>query len=321
MQVKRFVALDMRSALAQIREEFSSDAVILSSRNITGGGVEVLAAFNGAGKEIARESTVSKPQLSAKSKALRKSLEEVGSNRKTTNTPAPRAGRNELPRQQAAATVVKTKVAAIPKVDSTKLIGEMRSELNGIRNLMEQRLNGLSWEQFARRTPVQAVVWERLNNLGLPGFVNKSLLDRLRLDHTAEEAWRFALAWLSRSIPVCSQDIVANGGVFALLGPTGAGKTTTIGKLASRFVLAHGAKEVALVTTDSYRVAAHEQLRAFGRILGINVRVVDEKHGLAQTLAGLWQKKLVLIDTAGISPALTHMQSQLAELQAVPQVQ
>jgi len=91
-------------------------------------------------------------------------------------------------------------------------------------------------------------------------------------------------------VPVAGTDLAARGGIFALLGPTGVGKTTTIGKLATRFVLEHGQEAVALVTTDSFRVAAHEQLRTFGRILGVTVRLVDEGHSLRQILESLRHK-------------------------------
>jgi flagellar biosynthesis protein FlhF len=200
-------------------------------------------------------------------------------------------------------------------------MNRMRSELNGIRRLLEQRLSGLAWDQFSRRTPVQASLWERLNAMGVPASLSKSLLDALKPEFTAAEAWRFAIASLSRKVPVAGKDLAAQGGVFALLGATGVGKTTTIGKLATRHVLEHGADSVALVTTDSYRVAAHEQLRTFGRILGINVRVVDETHSLRQILDSLRHKSLVLIDTAGLHASDPSLQAQLKMLQACPEVQ
>ena len=101
---------------------------------------------------------------------------------------------------------------------------------------------------------------------------------------------------------------------FILKAPTGAGKTTTIGKLATRYVLEHGNEHVALVTTDTYRIAAHEQLRTFGRILGVAVHVVDEKHLLPQTLQSLRGKSLVLIDTAGLDPNDPNLNVQLSML-------
>ncbi len=196
----------------------------------------------------------------------------------------------------------------------------MRAELNGIRRLLEQRLSGLAWDQFARRSPAQATVWERLNAMGVPAALSRSLLESLKPDLSAAEAWRFAIASLSRRVPVLGTDIAARGGVYALLGPTGVGKTTTIGKLATRCVLEHGSDAVALVTTDSFRVAAHEQLRTFGRILDVTVRVVDETHSLRQILDSLQHKRLVLIDTAGLHPKDPSLQSQLQMLRECREV-
>lgn len=122
-------------------------------------------------------------------------------------------------------------------------------------------------------------------------------------------------------MPVAGTDLAARGGIFALLGPTGVGKTTTIGKLATRFVLEHGQEAVALVTTDSFRVAAHEQLRTFGRILGVTVRLVDEGHSLRQILESLRHKSLVLIDTAGLHAKDPSLQFQLQTLRNCPEVQ
>src|SRR5690606_159459 len=116
-------------------------------------------------------------------------------------------------------------------------------------------------------------------------------------------------------------DPVMQGGRYALLGATGAGKTTTIAKLATRYVLQYGPEDVALVTTDSFRLAAHEQLRTLGRILGVTVCVVDEQHSLKDVLETLTHKKLVLIDTAGLTAGHPQQQRQMAMLRETPDVE
>ena len=98
-----------------------------------------------------------------------------------------------------------------------------------------------------------------------------------------------------------SDEIVTRGGVYALVGPTGAGKTTTVAKIAARAVVRFGASKVALLTTDSYRVGAHEQLRIYGRILDVPVHIVRDQSDLSETLAELLGRHLVLIDTIGMS--------------------
>jgi flagellar biosynthesis protein FlhF len=128
------------------------------------------------------------------------------------------------------------------------------------------------------------------------------------------EAWQSIMTSLSERLPVVAEDLIAGGGVFAFVGPTGAGKTTTIGKLATQYVLDHGSESVALVTTDTMRIAAHEQLRTFGRILNVPVKIVDKNNSLERVLYALRHKELVLVDTAGLNRQDPRLQSQLASL-------
>lgn len=199
-------------------------------------------------------------------------------------------------------------------------IGAMRSELHSIRTLLQQRLNGLAWEQFSSQSPSQAVVWERLSAMGVPGFLSRRLLQAATPGKPLDQAWRQVVGSFVKSVPVVGDDPVAKGGRFAFLGPTGAGKTTTIAKLATRYVLEHGPQDVALVTTDSFRLAAHEQLRTLGRILGVSVRIVDAQHSLDETLESLGHKKLVLIDTAGLPSNHPEQHRQLGMMQEQPSV-
>lgn len=321
MKIKRIVAPDMRQALKEVSRQLGLEAVVLSSRALPEGGVEVLAGEQGQPQPQASRNpdtpfldVLKDQQLNLEGgKALRDRLkgldEQQGGRHRGADTIAGKG-----PARQ------KTATPTGPD-GSSREFGEMRSELNTIRSLLQQRLAGLAWEQFSQRTPVQASIWEKLGNMGLPGYLSKDLLDRLKPEYTASQAWRFTLAYLNRAVPVRSDDPIASGGIFALLGPTGVGKTTTIGKLATRYVLQHGADAVALVTTDSYRIAAHEQLRTLGRILGVTVRVVDQHHGLTETLESLSYKSLILIDTAGLNPADPAMKTQLDSLRDEPQVQ
>ena len=100
---------------------------------------------------------------------------------------------------------------------------------------------------------------------------------------------------------VASDQIIESGGIYALIGPTGVGKTTTTAKLAARSVMRHGADKVALLTTDSYRIGGHEQLRIYGKLLGIPVRTIKDTDDLQLTLSELKNKHIVLIDTVGMS--------------------
>lgn len=154
--------------------------------------------------------------------------------------------------------------------------------------------------------------------LGLHTKLADELKDSVIAETRPSVAWRNAMAILSRRIPVLEKDITARGGVFAFVGPTGVGKTTTIAKLAARFVLQHGAGKVAIVTTDTFRVGAHDQLRSLGRILGVPVRIADKEHSLVSILASLKKFPLILVDTAGYRHGDPMLKQQLKQLDTCP---
>lgn len=205
--------------------------------------------------------------------------------------------------------------AKVQDTDSKAEIGEMRSELHSIRSLLQQRLDGMAWGQFAKQSPAQAAVWERLAAMGLPGSVNQRLLDEAGAAPALDQLWRQVMQRLIASVSVEKRDPLENGGVFVLMGPTGAGKSTTVAKLATRHVLQHGPDSIALVTTDGSRLAAHEQLRTVGRILGVTVRVVDSHYTLADALEELHDKRVVLVDTAGLASSHPYQQEQFAMIE------
>lgn len=160
-------------------------------------------------------------------------------------------------------------------------------------------------------------VERRLERIGLGPQLSRQFSAVVDDHDDLDDAWRSALTRFSDALPVMGEDFIERGGMIAFVGPTGVGKTTTIGKLAARYVLKHGSSSVALVTTDSYRIAAHEQLLTFGRILDVPVRVVDENNSLDEVLASLRSKRLVLIDTAGMNAHEPHTQAQLDMLDDV----
>jgi flagellar biosynthesis protein FlhF len=132
---------------------------------------------------------------------------------------------------------------------------------------------------------------------------------------TVENPAHIPLAMLVRHLPVVDNLAAVNGGVIALVGPTGAGKTTTIAKLAARWSMQHGSQDLALVSTDGYRIGAREQLMTYARILGAPMHVANSGKELARVLERLKSKKLVLIDTAGMGPRDVRLSEQLAALQ------
>lgn len=177
----------------------------------------------------------------------------------------------------------------------------LKKELHDMRELLEQQLSSLAWGDLNRRDPLRAKLTRCLLELGLSPTVCERIAKAAGEHKDFDNIWRHALAILAHSLPIESTDILERGGVVALVGATGVGKTTTIAKLAARYALRHGSERVAMVTTDSYRIAAHEQLRTYGRILDIPVRIANTHDELVEALKLLSDRDLVLVDTAGMS--------------------
>jgi flagellar biosynthesis protein FlhF len=200
-------------------------------------------------------------------------------------------------------------------VNQNNELHELQAEIADMRFLLEQQLDRLTGTTSPiAASPVLGSVGRRLERLGLPAHVVSNVLSRCTKTHSVSDAWPDALANLAHQLPINGRDIVDQGGVFAFVGPTGVGKTTTIGKLAARYVLKHGADKVALITTDTYRIAAHDQLRSLARILRVPVRVVDESNSLESLLRSLRHCSLILIDTAGFRHGDPHLKAQLKAL-------
>lgn len=189
------------------------------------------------------------------------------------------------------------------------------TELGNIRALLQHWMDDQGYRSYATRSPTHAKLWERYRKFGLEADQIGSLLRLVDTSTDLKSAWYQSLTELCSRLPTADEDIVAQGGVFALLGASGVGKTTTLGKLATRAVLEHGRDSVALVTTDHYRIAAHEQLRTLSKILHVNMYTVDEENSLDSVLDDLDDKHLVLIDCAGLNPASRQFREQQRILQ------
>ncbi|HEV7832582.1 MAG TPA: flagellar biosynthesis protein FlhF [Caballeronia sp.] len=177
------------------------------------------------------------------------------------------------------------------------------NELSSMRGMMEEHFAGLLWGDRQRRSPNHAALTKRLFAAGFSAQLVRLLIDNMPEIEQAEASMQWVQQVLENNLPVMDSEesMMNRGGVFALMGPTGVGKTTTTAKLAARCVMRFGASKVALLTTDSYRIGAHEQLRIFGKILGVSVHAVKDAGDLQLALSELRNKHIVLIDTIGMS--------------------
>ncbi len=203
-----------------------------------------------------------------------------------------------------------------PKVQWSQdpMLVEMKAEIQSLKEMLQHQVSGLAWGSFNRNNPHRSELLQRLCKLGLKPSLCKTLIRHVDEEASLEESWKKSLSLISQGIRVAQEDILSQGGMVALVGSTGVGKTTSIAKLASRFTLRYGASAMALVSTDNYRVGAQEQLKTYGQLLRVPVYIVADEVELRQTLDRLRDKRLVLIDTAGMNQRDIRMTEQLAML-------
>lgn len=280
MNARKFIAASSREALQLVRAELGAEAVILSNRK-SAAGVEIVAM---AGSELAQ-------------------LNETRIRAPHVEQPRPRksSGVSERALYQAATLGAKVLAAeatrgasAQPSNEAQQLIRELKS----MHEKMQEQMVGMAWSTLQQQDPRRSGLLRDLVNAGFSPALSRLLLDKM--PPAADISWVKRI--LAHNLGVASrrEDVVACGGVYALVGPTGVGKTTTTAKLAARAVVRYGADRVALVTTDSYRVGAFEQLRIYAKILGVAIHAVRDARDLQLTLSGLKHKHLVLIDTMGV---------------------
>jgi flagellar biosynthesis protein FlhF len=212
----------------------------------------------------------------------------------------------------AAAAAPPTRTTA-PSLDSDSLA--THREVKDLRELLQGELARMSWNDKRLRDPKQARVLEQLTAMDIAPDIALSLAALTPQCTGLKDPAHIPLALILKQLQVVDNLSPVNGGVIALVGPTGAGKTTTIAKLAARWSMEHGSQDLALVSTDGYRIGAREQLMTYARMLGAPMHVANSGKELAEVLERLKTKKLVLIDTAGMGPRDVRLSEQLAALQ------
>ena len=398
MKIQRYIAKDMRTALAQVREALGADAVILSSGRI-GDEVEVVAAVDfEAVQQAAAQAVDARAANAARVHAehernLQASRHPVQTTRVATSTGrgdarniealaearfAARA--NALADAQADAhAIAQASEAATARTETTgrhlnvriddndddadvvmptqlrplvqqparsaerqparsaerrasSQISEelapsfatpppptsgseaqnaLANDMKDMRRMLEAQLQTLTWNDFQRRSPVQAAMHKELAQLGMTTDLAHSLVRKIPADLNFSAARRFALATVARTVQVTGDRWLDKGGIVAFAGPAGAGKTTLLAKLAARWVMRHGPRRIAMISADAVRIGAHEQFHTLGRLLGVNAQNVFDIAELPELLYELRNCQFIMIDTAGTSPRDPELARQL----------
>jgi flagellar biosynthesis protein FlhF len=341
MKIKHYRAPDMRQALRQVRDAQGPDAVILSSRKISGG-VEVVAAVDYDEEASVEQGYVQSPlterplavpapsygggdaysRTSANGAQLHDAARAAGNSRFSSPAPSYVGGQGggvasgtahaaSRTSQDADYAAMAKRLASSHDVELADARTDVNEELRTLRRMLETQLATLAWNDLSRRSPVQTELLKELTVLGLAHDLAGELVVQLPARIDLAEAHRLALAMIARRIETTEERWLDKGGVVAMVGATGVGKTTLLAKLAARWVLRHGPRDLALITTDSVRIGAQEQIHTLGRLLGASAYAVDGAGELPALLEHLSDRRLVLIDTAGLSQRDPRLNEEL----------
>jgi flagellar biosynthesis protein FlhF len=322
MKIRTYIAKDMRQALRQVREEQGPDAVILSTRSVPGG-VEVSAAVDYELADAAPARAQAAPPAavagSRSAPMFEATVEEDGDFAALLSRTTRAAAR---PASAVPTVALATPAAATAAQEEPAELGvaqqvQLGAELRSLRHMLETQLAQLTWNDLTRRAPAQAELLKELTELGLSQPLANELVNELPPQLPFDEARRRVLAVLARRMSVTGDELLEKGGRVMFVGPTGVGKTTAIAKLAARWVLRHGSRDIALVSVDGQRFGAQEQLKVLGRLLGVEAFVLDDTSEIPALLARLPERRLILIDTAGMSPRDPELVLRAEQLQSI----
>ncbi len=305
MKIKRFFAEDMRSAIRQVRETLGPDAVILSNKSVAGG-VELMAALDFDEEAFAMQA------LSPNHSEMQSAAGAVSEFPPDQSKPADIGFSEYVPQFTSSSSSRNSNV----EWSQDPILVDMRQEIQTLRRMVENDLSELTWRDLGKNQPDTRELLRRLMALGLSPELCHGLVRKVNGFETLDQGWRKALYFLSAEIQTTGDDLLEDGGVVAIIGPTGVGKTTTLAKLASRYALRHGNRHVALISTDNYRIGAQEQLTNYARILDVPIRSAANSEELNAALNTFVDKRLILIDTAGMSQRDVRISEQLSLLRS-----
>lgn len=308
MNVRKFTATTSREALRKVRDALGADAVILSNRSVDGM-TEILAL---APEDM---SALAEPGTDMPAAAPAPAPASISQSTLAALAPRHLAENNQAARLAESLSAAREMNAAAEQSASSEM-AKMMAEIRAMRGMLESQLAEISFGSQQQRAPAKSAVLREMLAAGFSASLGRFLTEKMPAGATVESGMSWIRTILARNLAALDNenDILDQGGVYALVGPTGVGKTTTTAKLAARCVMRHGAGKLALITTDGYRIGGYEQLRIYGKILGVMVHSVKDETDLKIALAELKNKHMVLIDTVGMSQRDQMVAEQIAML-------
>ena len=332
MKVRKYFAADMRSALEMVRAQQGPDVLILSNRQLDDG-IELITADDTVDKKVVeslRTQSNKKTSEGVDGKSPAPSVRQVNKRRGdglrgkkiSRDTEQSSAGLNFSGDSFASRRSAKEKHSPPASYENLlwtdeDTVDKMRLEMQQIKVLLEQQLSGLAWSDYGHRYPQRARLLRTLSRIGIAPELAKRLVEQVPVELDLNKAWRFVVKLLSKSLRVLSDPIIAHGGTVAICGPTGVGKTTLVCKLAARYAQRHGTENVTIISLDDQRLGAHQQLKVFARLSGIECVLPGNAGELEATLRqhrDLATPHLSLIDTSGFAPDDIRFRESMARL-------
>ncbi len=328
MRVRRYLAADLRAALRLVQEDLGPQAIVLETHR-RAEGIEIVATMDHAEAEAEHQARLQQRELARRPQPIEEEAllpAWVRQGLDVESAPRPRAVKLADPEPRQVEAVIHASARA-PALGRDQQLAGLRERLNASPDASED-VRAMRAELVALRSQLQALrrnetpppsddrgrIAERLRQMGLSARVIEEVMAPVMgADQwSADKLWQHCLGKLAKAVRIEAEpELIDRSGILVMLGPTGAGKTTSLAKLAARHVIAHGSEGLALLSTDSYRVGSYEQLEKIANALGVRSALVEPGDRLDSVLASLGRRRLILIDTAGFSRhAAEHMAQQ-----------
>ena len=339
---QRFIAADMSRALRKLSEQLGPDAVLLSSRKLPNG-VEIIALPAGAEPSTDNFSSLHSDRRTGDRRAKERRVDASAASAamiQSNDKALPEENKSQV--HSAASRLAQSIGELKSPFSDASAFERLQQELQQVKQMLEEKMSAPESATEASTVtppiipqpimpnPVQYILINRILAMGLPLEFAQALTSGLDIHSNVygeaenqaavDQAWQLCLSRIETIIPLAKEDIVAAGGVIAFVGPSGAGKSSAISKLATRWLLKHSAKDIAIISHDASNESGAGRMSRFSSMTGIPVFYVDKENNLAKRISQCAKRRLVLIDTPSLSAENPKANQQLAALSSLSQV-